>query len=145
MFAAPVSAEYQLRQNKDYILRLVEEISFVDEAFFHNALEDTSIGNDLGVYFTKRRGEDETKDFFRHKATFICSEVYRKAKHEGRLDVYFYQRTLIRKYNEEGWATCTHNKKNDWVRVEVHSRFGRYSQSVIKWVGKGFQFLFQES
>lgn len=134
----PAFADYVLRQNKDYIVRLVEQISFVDEAFFHDALLDEDIGDDLGVFFDKDFGEKETKEFFKNKADTICKVVYRDAGHKGGMDVYFYQRTLIRKYNEEGWATCKYYRKEDKMRVVVHSRIERYGQSAVKWIGKGF-------
>ena len=60
------------------------------------------------------------------------------------MSVYFYQRTFIRKYNEEGKVYCSYNKAKDIVGVRVANRFTRYSESAVKWTFKGLFFLFGE-
>jgi hypothetical protein len=122
-------------QLKVKIEKAAEELKFVDEAFFHDATMDTENGEDLGIYFKKRElFLPENKELFRNYAFHICTEIKDDTEYRGFLVIHFYQRTLIRKYNEEGAAECRF--KDDKVKVEVKSRGFRYSQSVFKWTAK---------
>ena len=133
--------------HKADIIKAAQTLDFVDEAFFHDALMDEKYGEELGVYFKKKFLENEDKGFFSRYASSICSRIGHNTEFKGELFIYFYQRTLIRKYNEEGKARCF--IANDGkTYVNVSSRFDRYSESIVKWgfiaVGGTFNFLFSD-
>jgi hypothetical protein len=132
---------------KAEIIKAAETLHFVDEAFFHDALMDEKFGDQLGVYFKKKFLEEENKEFFRRYASSICSRIGNSTEFKGELFIYFYQRTLIRKYNEEGKARCF-IAQDGKTFIDVRSRFDRYGESIIKWgfltVGGTLKFLFAD-
>ena len=128
LFPAVALAEKNIKSFKTDIINAVEDENFVDEAFFHNGLTDEDRGDDLGVYFNKKFLENENKQFFKRYTISLCYQIKNVTDYHGEVIIYFYQRTLIRKYNEEGKARCYISEDGD-VFTKVYSRFNRYSES----------------
>lgn len=130
-FPSFVTAEISFRL-KSQIIGAAETLPIITEAFFHDGGMDTDYGNQLGVYFAKDFLAAEDKRFFENYTRQVCLKIANQTEFSGDLDIYFYQRTLIRKYNEEGKASCNiYDSRVRWIKI--HSRVDRYFESGMKW------------
>lgn len=118
---------------KTEIIYKIEDLADFNKAFFHDGFMDEIhiTKKDLGVYFKKEFLEEENKLFFETRARIICRVIRESVDDVGSIKIYFYQKTLIRKYNEEGLAVC--NLRPKGFSVTMENRFSRYRESIIKW------------
>ena len=132
-------------QEKMEVIKRIERLKDYDGAFFHEGvMDEINISHDdLGVFFNKKFLENEDKTFFLIRARHICKVIREVADDKGYIKIYFYQKAILRKYNEEGLAKC-YLKSGDYS-VSLENRLSRYTESIFKWgvisVSSTYKFL----